>query len=259
MKKEKDPAKDQKKTAPKKTGAKSGKGKVVPMPGAGENKDNTDQPGTNGTDTQLPEKPDSQQQPGTSPEQDPDKELEIMEASIKEDSCNYKYEILVGVGKGDHISRDGNGIIHQDLKDAIDELRIHLAIIDDAIKVDSDIDPELAEGKLIGLMDHPAHDLFNVNGFKISGTAGDESVILLGSKWVTFGGNKACLTPKVKLQSQYPFRNQLEAALNKCRQEVVLYMEGKTKPKMIQAELGLEDTTQDGFDELAAKAEKTNF
>lgn len=152
----------------------------------------------------------------------------IKEAIIKDDYCNYAFEILSGIGAGDTHSVKGSGIIMDDMKEAFNRFNVHLAVIDDVFK-HSGIEIEDID-KYHG---HDLAFLFTVTGFKISGGEDNESIILKGSKYVSSAGGRIELaSPKIPLDnlSSYKWYNELRAAADSARMEVALYKEGKVVP-----------------------------
>jgi hypothetical protein len=154
-----------------------------------------------------------------------EKSFTIKEASIKDDYCNYTFEITKGVGAGDTHSVKGSGIIEEDMRDAFRAFNVHLAAIDDVFKL-SGIEIEDIEK----FHNHELTANYHVNAFKIKGGSENESIILIGSKFVgTAGGRIELATPKIPLDnmSSYQWYNELKAAADKAREEVALYKEGK--------------------------------
>ncbi|HRN92995.1 MAG TPA: hypothetical protein PLS87_11285 [Ferruginibacter sp.] len=153
--------------------------------------------------------------------------FKITEASIKDDFCNYKYEVTEKIGMGDKHDVKGQGIVKDSLKDAFAKLHVHLAHIDDAFKNSgtdvTDIDK---------MHNHDLAFLYNVTGFKVKGTDDDMSVILSGSKHVSVGGRIHIETPKVVLDnlSGYKWYNELKSAVLECQEEVAMYREGNYIP-----------------------------
>jgi hypothetical protein len=149
----------------------------------------------------------------------------IKEASLKDDFCNYTFEIITGVGSGDTHSVKGSGIIEDDMREAFGKFNVHLAAIDDVFK--------LSGIELEDIDKYHAHELatrYHVTGFKIKGGTENESIILVGSKFVgTAGGRIELATPKIPLDnlSSYQWYNELKAAADNAREEVALYKEGK--------------------------------
>lgn len=153
------------------------------------------------------------------------KPFEITSAQIADDFCNYSFEILAGVGLGDTHNVKGKGIIDPDLQEAFSKFNAHLAFVDDVfghsgIEV-ADID-----------MFH-THDLtllFNVTGFQIKGGEGNESIVLIGTKYVNSVTSRIELkSPKIPLDglSSYKWHNELKGAADIAREEVALYKGGK--------------------------------
>lgn len=149
---------------------------------------------------------------------------------IKDDYCNYSYDIMHGIGAGNNGSFKGKGIIDPDMIEAFRMLNVHMAIIDDAFansKVEID--------NVDKFHNHELTARYNVTGFKIVGGTENESIILIGTKWVTLAGGRIALeTPKIPLDqmASYTWYNELKEASDKVRLEVELYDGGKyTKPE----------------------------
>lgn len=156
----------------------------------------------------------------------------ITSADIKEELCNYGYEINTGPGKGDKVTRKGSSFIHHDMDVVFAKLNKHLAHIDDAfthMKKKPQTVPELEDHEAI-------ISNFTVTGFKISGTDENEGYILKGDKYVN-QGSIGLETPKISKSSGYHFFDDLQEVIEECRSEVEQYMNGKQAPKLEQAEL----------------------
>lgn len=157
-----------------------------------------------------------------------DRDYIIMEASIKDGFCNYSFEIIKGIGTGDTHGVKGSGLVMDDMHNAFSKLNVHLAAIDDVFK-HAGIEVENI---------HTMHTddltlLYHVTGFKIKGAKDDESIILIGNKYVgSAGGRIELATPKIPLDtsSSYKWAYELKDAVIKARSEVTLYKEGKYQP-----------------------------
>lgn len=177
--------------------------------------------------------------------------IEIHGGKIKALFCNYSYSITDGPTAGDIVpNRKGAGIIHDDMIAAFQKLNIHLAVICEEIspsEIDIENLPDVTDETLKGKEKQLAKkvDSFIVSEFRIDGTGENEGVILVGTKTLSTSETVKLETPKVKFDSTYDFVQELAAAVSECQNEVALYMNGKMKPKMIQGELGLEDTDDD--------------
>lgn len=155
----------------------------------------------------------------------PTKAFEIMAASIKDDFCNYTYEIKQGVGAGDTHQVKGKGIVDPDMLTSFAKLNVHLAVLDDVyahsgIEID-DID------KFHG---HELSTRYTVTGIKVKGDAENKSVILVGTKFITCASGRIAIeTPKIPVDkfSSYKWYNELDAAIERARTEVELYKDGK--------------------------------
>lgn len=176
------------------------------------------------------------------------KAIQITSASIKEELCNYGYEIMTGPCAGDKIpNRKGSSMVHEDMIEAFKKLNVHLAIIDDAFKYSG---KELTS--IDNLEDTDIAGLFAVTGFKITGSEENEGIILVGEKWVSHG-SIALETPKMTSGSNYPFFTELKESVDHARAEVEEYMNGKSAPRFEQGEMDFAaqpaSGSEDEFDE----------
>ncbi len=173
------------------------------------------------------------------------KPIMITSATIKEEMCNYGYEIMTGPTKGDKIpSRKGSAYIHEDMQNAFNDLCIHLAVLDDAYKYAHKDLPSFA--KLWKDPDGIANGFF-VTGFKVHGTEENEGYILIGEKTVSHG-SISLETPKISKSSAYKYFDELEESISKCRSEVEEYMNGKAAPRFEQTALEFAESEDKSFD-----------
>lgn len=152
----------------------------------------------------------------------------IKSAQINDDFCNYSYEIQSGVGVGDVHAVKGKGIIDEDMRIAFFPLNAHLACIDDVFK-----HSKIEVDNIDNFHNDPLTGLYNVTGFKIKGGNDNESVVLVGNKFVNSAGGRIELeTPQIPLDnlSSYQWYNELKTALDNARNEVELYKDGKCTP-----------------------------
>ncbi len=154
-----------------------------------------------------------------------EKQIEIKSASLKDHFLTYSYELLVGLMKGDELSRKGAHIVHDDMLEAFKQLDVFLAHIDGIFHWSNNQTP---------IQDLEAHeDLGNyfVSAFKITGTDENKSVILTGGKNVSYGAI-GFSTPKIKIDnSNYLYVEELRERLRSVVLEVEAYMNGKTAPQ----------------------------
>lgn len=166
----------------------------------------------------------------------------ITNAIIKEEQCNYGYEIMTGPCKGDKVpNRKGSALVHEDMNNAFAEMDKHLAYIDDAFsfmkKAPGNIDELAKYDEIIGN--------FKVVGFKVNGSDENEGFILIGDKYVNLG-SIGLETPKISKSSGYQFFDELQETVENCRTEVEAYMNGKCTPKMEQGSLDFDMAGADG-------------
>ena len=154
-----------------------------------------------------------------------EKLIEIRSAALKDMSCNYTYELLFGKTKGDVMTRKGAHIIHEDLDKAFSEMDVFLAHIDGTFSSWANNQTPIQD-----LEAHEDLKNYGVNGFKISGSDENKSVILSGFKETGYGIINF-ETPKIKLESSYLYVQELRDRLNAVLDEVEEYMNGKTAPQ----------------------------
>lgn len=155
-------------------------------------------------------------------------QIEITSATIKDDFCNYSFVIVKGLGAGDTHGVKGKGVIDDDLRRAFFNLNVHLACIDDVFKHAGEIVVSIND-----LRSHELATLYSVSGIKIRGNEDDLGVILVGNKFINVAtGLMAIETPKIALDSNasYPYHKELKKAIEKVREEVILYKNGKYTP-----------------------------
>lgn len=152
----------------------------------------------------------------------------IKEALIKDDFCNYQFEITEGVGIGDTHNVKGSGVIEDDMRHAFGKLNVHLACIDDVFK-----HSKIEIDDIDKYHNHDLAGIYHATGIKIKGSKDNESVVILGNKYVSSAGGRIDLvTPKIPLDSlsSYKWYNELKAVVDNIREEVALYKEGKYTP-----------------------------
>lgn len=158
-----------------------------------------------------------------------ERDYEITSASIKDMLCNYELNITGEENHGDRMKVTGSGIVSEDMLTAMARFNVHLACIDDAFKIAS---VEIAN--IDKMRSHELTGNYIVTGFKIKGGAGNESLVLIGSKYVSLAGDHMQLqTPKIPLSqsSSYTWHNELSEVCELIREEVSLYREGKYTEK----------------------------
>lgn len=194
-----------------------------------------------------------------------EKPIIIIEASLKDNFCNYKFKINTLQNYGAVHKVDGPGIIKDTLIDAFQNFNVHLAAIDDVFKHSKtevvDIDT---------MHTHELAYLYHVTGFKMKGSSESESIVLYGTKYVSSGRRIGLETPTIPLDSlsSYKWYNELKAAADAARYEVELYEGGnytiveaeEEKPKLKQTKMtflapeGEEKPTETKEEKAARKA-----
>lgn len=149
----------------------------------------------------------------------------ITSASIKDDFCNYRYEITRGLGLNDGHDVDGKGLVLDDLKDAFLKFRVHMAWVDGLFR-----NRGLEVKDIDAFHDDEFVSHYVITGFKIYGSGDNEAVVLMGNKYCPgFSERMKVTTPRIGMDnlSGYQWYNELKAAADVAREEVALYKEGK--------------------------------
>lgn len=157
------------------------------------------------------------------------REFKIVKASMRDGFCDYTYEVTDGVGKGSKHSVEGTaGFMKHSLKTAFERLNVFLAWADDIFKHSKNEDLSFTD-----LKSHEFTFLYVINGFQIKGGDENESVVLYGTKYLGWAGDRSKITtPKIVITdtSSYKWFNELKEALIICRDEVAKYEEGNYEP-----------------------------
>lgn len=157
--------------------------------------------------------------------EEPIKQFEITAASIKDDFCNYTYDIVNGVGSGDTHQVKGKGIVDTDMLNAFAKLNVHLSVIDDAFKLSGIEIPNIAQ-----MHSHELATNYTVTAFKVKGKKEDKSIVLVGTKFITSAAGRIAIeTPKIYIGngSSYEWASELDEVIENARLEVELYKGGK--------------------------------
>lgn len=155
------------------------------------------------------------------------KPFDITGATIVDDFCNYNYDVNLGQNAGDSHTVKGKNIIHPDLANAFQTLNRHLAAIDDAFYGDDSVDIDREKNNVVV-------GKYDVHGIKIKGKADNESVILIGTKYVnSVSAREDITTSRIAIDSLsgYKWHNELKEAVDIIKHEVEEYMNGKCTPK----------------------------
>lgn len=175
--------------------------------------------------------------------------IKIMSATLKEGYGEYEYEIIEGKGTGDTLKRKGAGLITHDMERAFQKLAVHLAFFSDIFT-----HKEIEVKDINKFHNHAVTSMCTVEGFKIKGGEGDEQVILMGTISTTFGWMDGIKTSPIPIENMpsYNFYKELKGVITECRNEVLLYKEGKHIAEE-KAEDPKQAKIQDAIDEAEEK------
>ncbi len=169
-----------------------------------------------------------------------EKPLEIKGAVLKDGFCKYSYQLMMGPTEGDILERKGAHVVHDDMTDAFEKLKVHCAVIDDVFKHSKNEIENIED-----MQEHELTELFFVSAFKIGGSEESKSVIISGTKWVSEGGTIPWESPKIKFDGSYKWKEDLKECVDKCILEVEAYMNGKSQPQAEQGTLQFEASEND--------------
>ena len=158
-----------------------------------------------------------------------EKPLLIVQGTLNDEFCNYGIQINTGPTKGMiHMVKGKPNIVHEDLSDAFQKFRPHLAALSNAYDwsgIELNNFQDVTENQLV--------DLFHVTGFKIKGAGEAESIALFGSYHsMTANGRVNADTDFISLEegSDYQWYNELREAADLVRSEIEQYNNGKCTP-----------------------------
>jgi len=151
------------------------------------------------------------------------KMIKILEAHLKDDFCDYVYQYLQGVEKGNKQKSDSIYIVKEELKKAFVKFHVHMACLDDLFK-----NSGLEVTDIEILHNHDYTFLMTCTGFKVTGDDDMEQITLYGHKFVSGGARIKWESPKIPLDSlsSYRWYNELKAAADDARREVERYKYG---------------------------------
>jgi len=147
--------------------------------------------------------------------------LRITAVSLKDDFCDYSYEITNLVGIGNIHNVKGKGIIDDDLRNAFNRLNVHLCVIDGKFGIVEQVE-DLRNDEDVAL--------YNVTGINMRGSSEDESVIIAGTKFCpNISARIDVKTAKISLKefSAYKPWAELQEDIELIRKEAELYHGGK--------------------------------
>lgn len=142
-------------------------------------------------------------------------------------------------------TRIGKNIVHQDMIDALNLLRSHLAILCDQVEAQDKNYYQLEE-------DEEALNKYRVNSYSIGGSDIHEGVTLSGIRYSRSGAPLNLNSPFTKWEGgdnedTYENSFELRGMINHCNEEALLYIDGKMAP---DAQLDLFDQPDENQENL---------
>ncbi|MCW0484093.1 hypothetical protein [Gaoshiqia sediminis] len=144
---------------------------------------------------------------------------EILKASVKHDRCEVTYkESFTEANFSNEVSKKCSQIVHVDLKNALDRLKIHLVILceqPEAVLMDNIYDFDLEE-----------LSNYVVTGYSIGGSDESAGVTIIGQKLLKSGQVLNINAPFTKFEDAeaYEFAGELYGDVQACNWEVSEYL-----------------------------------
>lgn len=150
--------------------------------------------------------------------------IEIRKVKVtKADRLEISYKKEEADGSSSEVTEKHNSKVHEDLKNAMAQLRVHLGMMTGYIKK-SDVKDPAMYGKDV--------DSFHVGGYSIGGDDEDQGIVISGHRILPDGGKAVILnTPFTRFNedeaTRYKFMDQLIDLVENVRNEVNAYLGGK--------------------------------
>ena len=146
---------------------------------------------------------------------------EILKASVKHDRCEVTYkESFTEANFSNEVSKKCSQIVHVDLKNALDRLKVHLVILceqPEAVLIESD-----------NIYEFDIEQLSNyvVTGYSIGGSDESAGVTIIGQKLLKSGQVLNINSPFTKFEDleAYEFAGELYGDIQACNWEVSEYL-----------------------------------
>lgn len=144
-------------------------------------------------------------------------------------SLDYSYDHQTE-NVNNKVTNSCDAAIHNDLKEAFQNLIPHLALICE----------ELPESKVKSIIKNGFQDMdeendirikFHVQSFKIKGKDDSESIIISGTKLLKIGKSVKLISPSIRWDEDYKYIDELSEAIEQCKIEVNEYLNGKIAPE----------------------------
>lgn len=155
--------------------------------------------------------------------------LRLTHATFADGTCTYSYSKLLANGDTDIITNNCGRQYHNDLRKAFRTFDSHLAVITEQVDADDVRDIDEHEGSTDEITEKL--NQVEVNDIKVFGNIETGSIILSGRKILKTNDEIKLKTPKVALESDYVFTNELAAAVQELISEITAYHNGKSRPE----------------------------
>jgi hypothetical protein len=151
--------------------------------------------------------------------------FKVTKAVLRDGFCDYAYDVIKGIGAPDDHVVKGRNLFRDDLQNAFNQLRVHLAVVDNALNI----------GEAGNINDYHVDDIANkyeVTGLEIKGLGDNQSIIIIGNKYLGALGRMDLKTPRISMEASagYKWYNELTETVELIREEVSLYKEGYYTP-----------------------------
>lgn len=172
--------------------------------------------------------------------------LTIGRVKINDHNClDVSFSEMIDDGTVNEIVKRGGGIVHPDMRVAMESLAPHVAFLCDQNDAPSNRTFDPVEKNYSDDFKH-----YIINGIAIKGTAGDEGVVISATK-LTNGKQLNLQTPEYLLGgTDYKFINELSECVERIKYEARQYLGGKYLAK--QLDIGFDETSEETKTEAAS-------
>jgi hypothetical protein len=155
-------------------------------------------------------------------------QLRLTYAALVNNTCTYSHSVRLENGESDTITNQCAREFHIDLREVFRLLDGHLAVATEQVDVHEVKDIESCEGMVQSYTDKLLQ--VEVSDVKIIGNLETGCVILTGQKLLKSEEEIKLKSPKIALDGEYEFVQELVGAISNLINEVSMYHSGKSRP-----------------------------
>jgi hypothetical protein len=155
-------------------------------------------------------------------------QLRLTHAVLVNNTCTYSYSVRLDNGESDTITNHCAREFHIDLREAFRLLDGHLAVATEQVNAHEVKDIDSCQGMIQDYTDKLMQ--VEVSDVKIIGNLETGSVILTGQKLLKSKDEIKLKSPKIALDGEYEYVQELVGAISNLINEVSQYHNGKSRP-----------------------------